>query len=376
VDVDEFPKSSCSPTCELEPGERWRRGRNRLYLNRGDGSFADVSRASGADLGNASYLAAVVDLDGDPALEILVANDVDFSPDDRDVILDRTDVHSGVPKFAPRIIDTDDRPHFTMGAAFRDLDGDGVLDIYLTDIEENRLLVGVTPDLVDEAARYGIEVGFAPGHGPASSLISWGARFTDLDRDGLPEIFVVNGYFRLEPHETERARAGVQQDALLRCPGPGLAFVDITASAGLPAEPAMDPSPQGRSVVIGDLDLDGDDDFVVTPYGGTYQVLRNDTPRAGHFVRVRLRSNVTAPVPIGAVLEVVTLGGDRRRVALYAGGDVHSQSDDILEIGIGAAAAIERALVHWPSGRVQRIDLLDEFTLDRTLTIVETGSVP
>lgn len=354
--------------------------RNRLYLNRGGGSFEEVGVAAGAAGFGSSQAALIADLDGDGDLEIYVANDrfaINGSGGNQslqpDAWLDPIAFDgSGVPTYADRAAaHSVDGPRSSMGVALTDLNGDGTDDLYVTDWGPNHLQVWI-PGLGLYA-----DVALAWKLALKRNLlnyynVSWGARFVDLDRDGAVELVLINGAVS----DAVNCQAWSQLDRFLRRRDDDSSFADITAAVGLPD--AYDCPPEngepagGRGVVVGDLDGDGDDDLVVAPYIENYRVYRNDTPSLGrHRVRVAPVGTVSAPTPIGLVLEVQRLDGTTVRRTLHGGGDTHGQSATVLEAGLGEDTFLLAATLHWPSGYRQRLDLAPDFVLDATMTIAE-----
>ncbi|MSP62842.1 MAG: CRTAC1 family protein [Myxococcales bacterium] len=356
--------------------------KNRLHLNLGDGRFADSSAASATDGDAVTLAAAACDLDGQGDLALYVANDrytTDGKPGDPAVRpdawyhLDAID-GTGVPHFRDLAEARGTVAHrSSMAITIADFDGDLTPDLYIADVGRNSLYLNQAPGapLIERAAAYGLEVGFTVDHLP---LISWGSRVLDLDRDGLPELLIQNGFFA-EPLGCESYH---QVPAFLRRPAAFAPYQPITDLMGMavarPECPGGVGDPErvtGRAVVQGDLDGDGDDDLILTGFAAPFFVYRNDTPRLHHALRVRLRGTVSSPDPIGATLIVTDLSGRRQARFRSAGGDPQSQSDGVLEVGLASDAAVARAEVRWPSGLTQRIDPLPIFALDRTITVVE-----
>ena len=353
--------------------------RNLLYLNLGDGRFVDVSAASATDSDGASQTAVAADLDLDGDLALYVVNDgftVDgFGPIEPNYPRDRwyrlreLDPE-GVPLFDDVSTERDIiAPRSSMGATVGDVNGDLRPDLYLSDWGDNDLYLNnrPAPRFPEVARSYNLA---ARQDDDSHLYVSWGVRFMDLDRDGPDEVFVVNGSVEVPVNCFDYH----QIDLYLRQPERGLPFVDITAQAGLPWPPvcAADGQPlAGRGVLQGDLDGDGDDDLVLTPFVEPFRIYENQSVRRNHFLRVRPVGSSSGVAPIGAKLVVRLPDGERLARFLYAGGDTHSQSDIVLELGLGLHTSVESAELHWPSGWTQRLDDVATFAIDTELVIVE-----
>ncbi len=353
----------------------------RLYLNLGDGTFADVTFFSGTGGCSRSHTSGIADLDGTGDLAIYVTSDrgavdgVAYSPSippDSWYRLDSID-EQGVPRFtdvaaARGVV----YPRSGMGVSFADVDGDLTPDLYLSDIGRKALYLNPQPGgvVIEAAATYGVQ---ARADQAGILATTWGTRFVDLDRDGFLELLIANGtffdFYCGDYHQVPR---------LLRQPALGLPFDDITALAGLdspvPPCPGFTGDPdlnKSRGLAFGDLDGDGDDDLVLTALGAPFRVFRNDAPALNHALRVRLAGTVSSPDPVGARMIVTLLSG--RRVAAFreAGGDVYTQGDAVLTVGLGEDAAVARTDLEWPSGIAQRIDRLPGFAVDRVVQVVE-----
>jgi len=352
---------------------------NRLYLNMADGSFRDVGASSGAAGDGSSQVALISDLDNDGELEIYVANDR-FAVDGQsanpylqaDAWLDPIAFDSqGVPSYFDCSADYGtDGPRSSMGIALADLNGDGRDDIFVSDWGTNHIQIwnNTLDKYLDQQQWWNLGWRTNPWD---INFVSWGAHFVDLDRDGGAELFVANGH--VQP--LVNCTAITQLNLFLRRIDGTDRFANISGDVGLPAafncpEPADIPI-SSRGVVMADFDGDGDDDILVTPFNEAYRFYRNNTVTTHHFVRVRPRGRVSAPDPVGLVLEVELAGGTVLRRRFYGGGDTYSQSDRVVEVGMGDATAVARVDLHWPSGYNQRIDNLAGFAIDTELTVVE-----
>jgi len=374
--LDLYVLAHAAGTASPTPGPE---NANRLYMNEGDGTFREVAVASGAAGEGHTQATLISDLDNDGELELYIAND-QFSIDggstgvtlQHDLFLDAASFDdSGTPSY------TDKSTTYgmsglrsAMGVALADLNGDGIDDIYVSDWGKNHLhMWNTTSSNYDEVAdAWSLDQRFNP---LGIYNISWGARFVDLDRDGSEELILINGQTTLPTN----CASWSQLDLYLRRSDTSDTFVNITPVMGWPYNfdcVFQDITYSGRGVAMGDLDNDGDDDVIVTPYAEKFRFHRNDSSTIGrHWVRVRPASTVSAPTPIGLVLRVELAGGKVVRRRLYGGGDPRSQSDHVLEVGLGSETSVVRATLEWPSGFVQRIDQLPGFATDTTLVISE-----
>ncbi len=330
-----------------------------LYLNNGDGTFRDVTEASGLRAVSASTHAALVfDLDGDGWLDIYDANDVFASGPPDQLWLQAPPGPDGAVRFtnATEAWAVDERT-YRMGLALGDPQNDLRPDLYITDIEPNRLYpLWEGPPLVDTAVALGITNATIPDPVQPQRLInlwSWGALFVDLDRDGFQDLFVANGaisplfervtYFQL-PYVFHNER--------------GEAFTDANEAIGLPHQApfneALARELWARGVVAADYDGDGDLDFLLSTLFGPFHYLRNDSIPAGRAVRIRLRGSLSGPAAVGARVRV-TADAWTHAGFVYAGGNTRSVAEQVVEVPIGRARRIDGVWVDWPSGWTQHI---------------------
>ncbi len=174
-------------------------GRTRLYHNRGDGTFAEVAEASGLHFRGWTLAVGAADFNNDGWPDLYLAND--FGPDE---LYLNTGATEWPPRFR-RVVDTSS--HLGIGndwwkgmnVDFGDVDGNGYLDIYVTNIlarryksdEGNMLWLNVA----DPGAPGGR--GFwnaAQASGVNDGGWGWGAKFLDVNNDGLLDIFALNGF--------------------------------------------------------------------------------------------------------------------------------------------------------------------------------------
>ncbi len=351
VDLDHYP-TCMAPSGKLRascPPQQFRPSACSLYRNRGDGTFADVSREAGVDLPEAKALGVVaLDLDDDGRTDIFVAND-------------------GMPNFFFRnlgggrfeslglvggcAVNASGDTQAYMGVDADDLDGDGRPDLYATAFarETDTLFRNEGDGQFLDATR-GSGLGPPSWHG-----LAFGACFLDADSDGALDIFVANGHVDPgvddlgDPNNTFRQKA-----QLYRNDGRGR-FLDVSRRAG----PYFQRGHVGRGVGPCDFDNDGRTDLAVANSGEPTALLRNVSEAPDRWVRLELRGSRSNRDAVGA--RVTLRLADGRRVVRHrkGGGSYLSAGDPRLLIGVGASGRAEAVEVRWPSGAEERFGPLD-----------------
>lgn len=312
-----------------------------LYRNGGDGTFAEVAAAVGA-APEPSYAMGVVfsDLDADGWLDLFVTNDsqANYLLRNRgDGSFEEQALLSGVA------LNDAGNPQASMGIAAGDYDGDGRLDLFLTNFSQdyNTLYRNHGPGLFSDAS---YPAGIAQS---SMRYLGWGAAFADFDHDGRVDLFVANGHVYDDVDAFEIGSTYLQPDQFLRNLGDGK-FRDATAEVGL----AEAPPRSGRGAAFGDLEGDGDLDAVIVNMNAPPTVLRNElrgSEKERHWIRLASRSQGPNRQAIGARVILVSSRG-RQTQEIRSGGSYLSQSALEAHFGLGSASVANRLEVAWPSG--------------------------
>jgi hypothetical protein len=344
-------------------------GRNYVFRNRGDGTFAETSQALGLTSRRWTLAAAAGDLFGTGYPDLFVSNDYGLSELYR---------NEGGKRFIEvgRETGVGRTPKSGMNASFGDIFNDGRLSIYKTNISEPGVLVQANDLWVPRTRATGaLEYeNLATVMGVDLGGWSWGAQFGDLNNDGTLDLYLVNGYVSAGertsywydfaqiavghnsiigdaanwPAMRGRSLSGYQHSRLWINDGAGR-FTDVAQDVG--ATDTYD----GRAVVFADLQNRGVLDVIVANQNGPVLVYANTVAPGRHWIAFDLEATASNRSAIGARVEVHWNG--RRQVQEVSGGNgFSSQNQRRLHYGLGAATAVDRVVIRWPSGRTDTIE--------------------
>jgi len=330
--------------------------RNILYRNNGDGTFTDVSDASGISKPARNYALGVLtgDFNGDGLPDIYVA-------------CDRTPsilyINRGDGTFADEAVmrgaafDDGGMALSGMGVAAADYDGDGWPDIFRSNFSDERetLYHNRGRGEFDDAT-------LAAGLALNTRFVGWGCGFFDFDNDGWQDLLMVSGHVfpevdRLAIDVRYRDRA-----VLYRNTGKGK-FVDISESAG----PGILEKHSARGAAFGDYDNDGAVEVLVNNQNEPPSLLRQSSKPAGNWILLKLEGVKSNRAAIGARVRLAA-GGLIQIGEVRSGGSYLSQSDLRLRFGLGATTRIEHIEIDWPSG-VHQVE--KDLPVNQVLTIRE-----
>lgn len=358
---------------------------NVLYRNDGNGRFTDITATAGpGGVGGTGRSMAVLaaDFDGDVDIDLFVANDIGFNDlyrNDGGMRFTNVAVESGVA------CDAEGRFQATMGAACGDYDGDGDLDIAVTNYGGEYHTFYRNDSLPGQMLF--TDITFQAGLVSRSTLdtVGWGVGLHDLDLDGHLDLLSVNGHVVEGIAHSSLRRpwwlpdwlVGIEEDleelsaypqmmpAAFNLPadqpkhlflGDGQGgFTDASEQAGgLITETRM-----SRGAAFADFDDDGRMDLAVSNKNQASQVLLNRFPRRGRYLKVRLAQEGANRFAVGARVRA-RVAPDRELTRFLLAGTSYCSSDDYaLHFGLGEVEQVERLEVRWPDGEIETHTGLD-----------------
>jgi hypothetical protein len=249
-----------------------------------------------------------------------------------------------------------------MGTAFGDYDGDGRLDLVVTnhETEMHSLFRNLGDGLFADVT--------IPSNLGRMTLpfVGFGVVFFDYDNDGDLDLSITNGHVIDNVALIRKGARHAQPRLLLQNTGAG-GFRDVSGSAGS----GFEGEGVGRGLMAGDIDNDGDLDLLVTNNGGPPNLLRNEGGHRGSALLVRLIGTASTRSALGAKLRL-TAGGRTLVREVTSGASYLSGSDTRAHFGLGERTRAERLEIRWPGGRVEQIR---DLAANQILTIREGEGV-
>ena len=348
-------RAYCSPN-------NYRGQKTKLYHNNHDGTFTDVSIKSGVGLPESKGMGVVLaDFNNDGWPDIAIANDTwpNF------LFLNN---HNGTFADASLIsglaVSEDGRYEAGMGIDAADVDGDGLLDVYIThlDMELNRLYHNNGDETFTDNT-------YSSGIGTKAMLLSGvAAKFIDYDNDGWPDIVQANGAM-VDNVNLYHSEVTYKEPLLMFHNLGNGHFEKSSESLG----PDFMRPIAGRGLATADFNNDGAVGFAVVCRDDYPEIMRNDGGNANHFLEVLLIGTKSNRDGIGASLKL-TADGFVRVEQAKGGTSCMSASDPRIHFGLGKRTKINSLVITWPSGQV---DKLTNVPVDKIIAVKEgVGIVP
>ncbi|MHC4880413.1 MAG: CRTAC1 family protein [Planctomycetota bacterium] len=318
------------------PGEQ-----DQLFLNRGDGRFVNVTNETGIQSANGKGLGVVAaDWNQNGRLSLFVANDtvanflfVNAGSDDHGML---QFVESGLLSGAA--VNREGRAEGCMGIAAGDANGDGTLDMFVTNFlhETNTLYLSDAAAVFQDATR---EAGLAE---PSRDLLGFGTQFLDADLDGHLDLLISNGHI---DDYRRYGRPYTMPAQFFSNDGAGR-FVEHRPEI---VGPYFERRVLGRGMSRLDWNRDGFEDVVISHLHQPAALLTNTTQEPNDFVALRLRGVKSSRDAHGATVVVQT---ENRKITrqLTAGDGYQASNERVLVFGLGCSATVRSIDVRWPSG--------------------------
>ncbi len=347
-DLKDLPQFGSQVTCQyhhvaVQCGPRGLKGSpDALYRNNGDGTFTDVSKATGVDDPNNFFGLGAVwsDFANDGHLDLFVANDGepnylyrnDGTGHFRDVALD-----SGVA------VSDDGVEQANMGVALGDYLNTGRMNIAVSHFSEEYAALYRNDgnfNFTDVSHLAGIAK-------PSAPYVGWGDAFVDLTNSGWQDLVVVNGH--VYP-QVDDIKAGIayREPKLIFLNQHNGTFREVGALTGS----AVLVPQVSRGLATGDLFHRGVLDLVIENLDGSPMILEPKPIPSNHWVSFALEGAPTNRLALNARIRV-TAGTQQQLQEVRSGGSYLSQSDLALHFGLGKSRLIDKVEVVWPNGPTQ-----------------------
>jgi len=350
--LDGKTKSYCTP-------ESYKGASVRLWHNRGNGTFEDVTQKAGLfDTTSKSLGIAILDANQDGWPDIFISNDTQpnklYMNNTNGTFTEKA-VPSGVA------YSEDGVARAGMGVAAADYDRSGYPGLLITNFS-NQMLAFYHNE------RNGLFVDEAPHSevGRASLLtLGFGCFFFDYDLDGWPDIYIANGHIDDAIERVQPRVRYAEPPHLFHNLGAGK-FAEVTGEMGRAfAAPRV-----ARGAAYGDINNDGTLDVLVSTNGGPASLFKN-TGATNHSLRIKLVGTKSNRDGLGATVRL-TSGPDTQAQMLTSGNSYLSSSELMLTFGLGDHSKADAIEIRWPSGQIDRVA---NVPADQIITVKEASGI-
>ena len=317
---------------------------NILFRNDGDGTFSDVSPASGITAAEGFYclMPITLDFDEDGWTDIYVACDTTpniLYRNNQDGTFEDVGMISGVA------LSDNGREQAGMGVAAADYDLDGHLDLLVTNFSDD------TSTLYrNDGNSTFTDTTYLAKLGKDTQYLSWGTGLVDFDNDGWKDVFIASGhvYPEVDRHPSEITYR--QQRLVYRNQGDG-SFSNASGQAG----DAIAAKAAGRGVAFEDLDGDGDLDIVAINLNDTPSLLINESASENSWLILELEGESSNRSAIGARIQVAA-GGRIQTDEVRSASSYYSSNGLRVHFGLGKESRAKWIEIQWPSGSRQKFE--------------------
>ena len=321
---------------------------DHLFHNNGNGTFTDVSKAAGVNDPNGFFgLGALfVDVNGDGRPDLVVAND--STPN-------YLYINKGNGTFADQsymggyALNEEGREVSNMGIAAGDYENNGHINLVNTTFSDDSTVVfhndgkGIFEDL---SAHSGIG-------GTSGPFVGFCDGFLDYDNDGWKDLLVANGHVYPQADQHRDWGMSYAQRPLLyhNLRNGTFELVPAVEGTGL-AEVSV-----SRGAAFGDIFNDGKIDVVINNLDGFPVLLRNVNVDHNHWVSLNLVGGSRSPKDAVGATVYLTASSVRQRGDVLSGGSYLSSNDMRVHFGLGATEKVDSVEIHWPSGALEKLKL-------------------
>jgi len=332
---------------------------DRLFRNRGDGTFEDATAVSqiGREYGPALGV-ATADFSADGWIDIYVANDL---AENRSWMNQGDGTFVNTAQFNGSAFNEAGDPEAGMGVAAGDFDGDGDEDLFISHLvtQTNTLYVNDGSGLFDDRS---VRSGLGP---PSLAFTGFGTEWIDYDNDGWLDLLVVNGAVDLIPRLVQAKDPFPlhQRNQLFRNLG-NARFEEVSARAGT----AFERSEVSRGAAFGDIDNDGDMDVLITNNNGPARLLLNSVGTANHWIGVRMVGATAPRDMLGTRVGIFRDDGPPLWRRVRSDGSYASANDPRVLVGLGPSVKVTAVRAIWPGNRTEE---WTDVPVDRWTTLHE-----